>query len=87
MREAVKERRAITVRSAGVSAVLGQPPSWNSVEALREWGIDIAGQRSQPLTERLVKEATHIFVMTRSHRETVAMFFPDAAGRQTERAG
>jgi len=81
LREAVKSRNGITVSSAGVSAVVGQPASWNSVEALRERGIDISPHRSQPLTEKLAKEATHIFVMTRSHRETIAMFFPEASDK------
>jgi len=81
LRAAVQGRSGITVLSAGVSAAHGQPPSLNSVEALLEWGIDISGQRSQPLTERLVEDATHIFVMTRGHRETVQMFFPEAADK------
>ena len=51
------------------------------MEVLREWGIDISGQRSQPLTDQRVAEATHIFVMTHHHLETVRMFFPEASDK------
>ena len=81
LREALKDRPGFKVASAGVSAVEGQPPSWQSVEVLREWGIDISSQRSQPLTDQRVAEATHIFVMTHHHLETVRMFFPEAADK------
>jgi RpiB/LacA/LacB family sugar-phosphate isomerase len=79
LREAVKNRDDIEVSSAGVSTGWGHPPSPHAVEVLRPWGIDISGQRSQPLTEELVEEATHLFVMTRGHLETIQMFFPEAA--------
>ena len=74
-------RADFAVASAGVSAGAGMPPSWQSVEALRECGIDITPQRSQPLTDALVARATHIFVMTRGHFETLRQFFPEADGK------
>ena len=78
-RDAVKNQPGIEVSSAGVAAGYGQPPSTHGVQALRPWGIDITGIRSQPLTEELVDEATHIFVMTRGHLDTLCMYFPEAA--------
>ena len=60
-----------TVSSAGVGAIHGQPPSSHAIEVLRPLGIDISRQRSQPLTDELVEQATHIFVMTRGHLETI----------------
>ncbi|HSI15749.1 MAG TPA: ribose 5-phosphate isomerase B [Chthoniobacter sp.] len=78
-RAAIKDRTDIEVSSAGVATGYGQAPSPHAVEVLRPWGIDIAGLRSQPLTEDLVEEATHIFVMTRGHKEAIEMYFPEAA--------
>ena len=52
-REAVKGRGDVTVASAGVGTVHGQPPSLHAVEVLRPWGIDISRIRSQPLSEEL----------------------------------
>ena len=79
LREAVKGRGDVTVASAGVGTVHGQPPSTHSVEVLRPMGIDITRIRSQPLSEELVEKATHIFAMTRGHMETIQLFFPEAA--------
>ncbi len=78
-RHLVSGRRDVAVRSAGVGAIHGQPPSLFAVEVLRELGVDISRQRSRPLTEELVEEATVIFAMTRGHMETIQMLFPEAA--------
>ncbi len=78
-RDAVKNQPGFEVSSAGVASGYGQPPSPHAVEVLRPWGIDISKQRSQPLTDDLVEEATHIFVMTRGHLDAICMYFPDAA--------
>jgi RpiB/LacA/LacB family sugar-phosphate isomerase len=80
-RAAVKDKPDIQVASAGVAAGYGEPPSRHAVEVLRPWGVDISGQRSQPLTEDLVREATHIFVMTRGHREAIKAYFPEATDK------
>ena len=81
LREAVKGRGDVTVASAGVGTVHGQPPSTHSVEVLRPLGIDITRIRSQPLSEELVEKATHIFAMTRGHLETIQLVFPEAADK------
>ena len=81
LRDAIKNRKDITVASAGVGAVYGQPPSAHSVEVLRPLSIDITKIRSQPLTQKIVEWATHIFVMTRGHRDTIEMIFPEAADK------
>jgi RpiB/LacA/LacB family sugar-phosphate isomerase len=81
LRHAAKNRRDIEVASAGVATGYGQPPSENGVVALREWKIDIAGIRSQPLTDELVEWATHIFAMTRSHLDAILTFFPEASNK------
>jgi RpiB/LacA/LacB family sugar-phosphate isomerase len=78
-RAAVKDKPEIEVSSAGVATGYGQPPSPHAVEVLRPWGVDITDLRSQPLTDQLVDEATHIFVMTRGHKEAIEMYFPEAA--------
>ncbi len=80
-REAVKERGDVTVASAGVGTIHGQPPSLHAVEVLRPLGIDISRIRSQPLSEELVENATHIFAMTRGHLETIQLVFPEAADK------
>ena len=80
-RQMTARRGDVNVASAGVHAGYGQVPSTFSVEALREDGIDISDQRSQPLTEALVDESDFIFTMTRSHLDMVVTFFPEAADK------
>jgi len=72
-------RGEFRVFSAGLGAVDGQPPTAHSVEAMRELGIDISGQRSRMLTTDLVREADYIFGMTHSHVDTIALLYPPAA--------
>jgi RpiB/LacA/LacB family sugar-phosphate isomerase len=78
-RAAVKDPLEFEVSSAGVATGFGQPPSPHAVEVLRQWGVNIAELRSQPLTDDLVNDATHIFVMTRGHKEAIEIYFPEAA--------
>src|SRR5437588_2387167 len=78
-RHAVCGRGEFRVLSAGLGAMEGQPPSSYAVEAVKELGIDISGQRSRMLTPGLVAEADYIFGMTHSHIDTVVLLYPFAA--------
>src|SRR6266404_4181592 len=78
-RQAVRGRGDYRVLSAGLGAMEGQPPSPYAVQAVRELGIDISGQRSRMLTSELVHQADFIFGMTHSHIDTVMLLYPYAA--------
>src|ERR1017187_9827089 len=78
-RRAAAGRGEFRVFSAGLGAVDGQPPTAHSVEAMRELGMDISGQRSRMLTTDLVRQADYIFGMTHSHVDTIALLYPPAA--------
>jgi len=76
-RELVSHRADVRVRSAGLSAFAGQPPSAHAVEVLADLGIDISGYRSKPLSGKLIEDATCIMAMTRSHLESIQYLFPE----------
>src|SRR5256714_2940086 len=78
-RRAVEGRGTYRVLSAGLGAMEGQPPSPYAIQAVRELGIDISGQRSRMLTPDLVQQADYIFGMTHSHIDTVTLLYPHAA--------
>jgi RpiB/LacA/LacB family sugar-phosphate isomerase len=78
-RQAVQSRGEYRVISAGLGAMEGQPPSPYAVQAVKELGIDISGQRSRMLSPDLVQQADYIFGMTHSHIDTVMMLYPFAA--------
>src|SRR5438128_1684601 len=80
-RQAVKGRGNYRVLSAGLGALEGQPPSAYAVQAVKELGIDISGQRSRMLTPEMVQQADYIFGMTHSHIDTVMLLYPQAANR------
>ena len=78
-RQMVAQRPDIRVRSAGISTFPGQPPSPHALDVLADLRIDISQLRSQPLSEELVREASCIIAMTRSHLESIQYLFPEAA--------
>ncbi len=78
-RHAVQGRGEYRVLSAGLGAVDGQPPSAHAIQAMKELGIDISGQRSRMLTPELVEEADYIFGMTHGHVESILLLYPQAA--------
>jgi L-threonylcarbamoyladenylate synthase len=60
-------RRGFLVLSAGMAATMGCEASPEAVEIVRQWGADLSGHRSQPLTGDLLARADHVFTMTQSH--------------------
>ncbi|HSU55079.1 MAG TPA: ribose 5-phosphate isomerase B, partial [Candidatus Dormibacteraeota bacterium] len=78
-RRATQGKGNYRVMSAGLGAMEGQPPSPYAVQACKELGIDISGQRSRMLTPDLVRNADFIFGMTHSHIDTVMLLYPQAA--------
>jgi len=62
----------VQVSSAGTYASDGEPPSSYSVQALKEYGLDISEQRSSRLTRALIEDADMIIAMSASHRMFVS---------------
>ncbi len=75
------EDRGVVVASAGIAAFSGSPATMEAVEVMKSAGLDLSGHESQPLTEQLVRQADHIFAMTRSHLDALLAEWPQAADR------
>ncbi|HUQ68986.1 MAG TPA: Sua5/YciO/YrdC/YwlC family protein [Planctomycetaceae bacterium] len=73
--------RGYTIASAGLAAAVGAPASSEAVELLADEGIDLREHESQPLTERLLNQADHVFTMTRQHRQAILAERPDLQDR------
>ncbi len=80
-RAAVGDAGDYSVQSAGISAARGQSASSQTLDLLKRERAELSRFRSQPLTRALVDQATHIFAMTRGHREYVESIFPQAAAK------
>ncbi|MEI6239415.1 MAG: Sua5/YciO/YrdC/YwlC family protein [Planctomycetia bacterium] len=75
------DRHGVVVASAGIAAWGGGAASAGAVEAMREFGADLSGHESQPVTDALVRQADIIWTMTASHRAAVLTQYPEAGGR------
>ncbi len=74
---AKKSGKDIHIESAGISAGQGQTASRDAVDAVASDGLDLRKFRSQSLTEKLLGEATHVFVMTQDHARLIDLFYPE----------
>ena len=79
LRAALNDDKNYRVMSAGLGAVDGQPVTEESMLALAELKLDIAGHYSQALRAPLVAEADLIFTMTRQQQDTIQTLYPMAA--------
>ena len=77
MKELIAGRKDLRVISAGVHAQQGAAASHAAVAALHEEGIDLRSFRSQPVTEELLERCTHVFTMTRDHKQLMDLLFPE----------
>lgn len=75
------EDKGVVVASAGMAAFSGQPAAPEAVRAMDAFGLDLKQHESRPLTEQLIRQADHIFVMTRGHLDALIREWPQAADR------
>ena len=80
-RQAVEKRGDFEVRSAGVAAYPGDRPNPETIKLLGSRGISLDGFGSQPVSQELVEQATHVFAMTSGHLEALENLFPDYADK------
>ena len=81
LRDRLPEDCGWEISSAGVCAANGWPASENTVEVLREKGIDGSGLTSQTLTPNLIEEADLLITMTKGHRQAVLAAVPESDGK------
>ena len=79
LRAALGDDKNYRVMSAGLGALDGQPVTEESMLALAEFKLDIAGHYSQSLRTPLIAEADLIFTMTRQQQDTIQTLYPMAA--------
>lgn len=71
----------VTVSSAGLAAVEGEPATPAAVQALAEMGLDLSSHRARQLTAAMVREADLILTMTAEHRDRILRDYPEARGK------
>jgi len=80
-RKALGDRDDIVVSSAGLAAATGASASRETLDALgrREAALDRFASR--PVSEALLREATHVFAMTEGHLAMLRLRFPEHAAK------
>ena len=76
-RKAVEGRADFEVQSAGVSAYPGDSANPETVKLLSTRGLKLDGFRSQPVSQELIEQSSHVFAMTSGHLEALENLFPD----------
>ena len=72
--------RGFVVSSAGIAAGAGDAATRESVEAVREYGVDLTAHRSRYAGPDVIARADDLIVMTRNHLLTVATRYPVVGG-------
>jgi protein-tyrosine-phosphatase len=76
-RKAVLDRVDYSVKSAGVAASEGSACSGETAQICKESGAAFEGFKSQPVSAKLLQEATHVFAMTQGHLAALEGRFPE----------
>jgi len=71
----------VNIMSAGIYALHSYPPSTNTIQVLREKGIDVTSYRSTPVTSDTIKRSHIIFVMEKKHQEHLVRLYPWAENK------
>jgi protein-tyrosine-phosphatase len=71
----------VTVSSAGIYAFPGDKASFEAVEAMREYGIDLKGRCARRITREDIDAADIILAMTGTHKQAVIMLSPSSGGK------
>ena len=71
----------IEIRSAGIMALDGFPPTDETVEVMKGEGVDVSGYRSKRLTADLINNSGLILAMEDIHKAFVLKMDPTAEGK------
>jgi protein-tyrosine phosphatase len=75
------EDHSVMVMSAGIATEEGGRAANEAVQVMSDFGLDLRGHETQPLSEPLARHADVIYTMTRAHREAIVAQWPSAAER------
>ena len=74
-------KKDIDVRSAGVRALNGLPPSDETIEVMKEEGVDVSGFRTKNITADMIKKSDLILTMEEAHKHEVLTIAPEAGSK------
>lgn len=66
----------VSIQSAGILGLTGSPAAANAINAVHEYGADIMGHVTQPITEDLLRQSNLVLCMARNHYDFLVDKFP-----------
>lgn len=81
LRERLRDRKGVTVASAGIGALIGHPAAPMARELMNERQIDIGPHRAQQATLPLLSSMDLILTMDRTHSDWIMQQYPALRGR------
>jgi tRNA threonylcarbamoyl adenosine modification protein (Sua5/YciO/YrdC/YwlC family) len=79
--QAVADRKDIEVNSAGIGTLGGTKPSQETLDLLKNDGIDATANAAQRLDARMIREADLILAMAKDHEERILVLNPEAKNK------
>jgi len=76
-----KNRTDITVNSCGTIAISGYPPTANTVQVMKNKGIDVSKHETSPLNKEIINKSDLILVMESLHKKEVIELVPEAKNK------
>lgn len=78
MKKLVKEKnKDIEVYSCGIFAEDGDKPTFNAIEAIKEYGVDLREHRATNIYSSKIKDMDIILCATVSHKNNVVAIYPE----------
>lgn len=81
LKKEIGKRPDIEIVTAGIYAFDNLPPSFETLELLKEEGIDLSGHRARHLTESLLKDSDLILTMSNNQKQAILANFPYVKNR------
>lgn len=75
--EKMKEDKDIQVYSCGIYAEDGDEPTYNAIEAMKEYEVDLKSHKATNIRNSNTKEMDLILCMTKSHKMSVIQMYPE----------
>lgn len=82
MKKLIKENNIkVEVYSCGIYAETGNGPTYNAVEAAKEYGADISNHKATNIREANIEKMDVILCATTSHKQSVLYLHPNLKGK------
>lgn len=82
MKKKIEDRKIeVDVYSCGIYAETGDYATYNAIEAVKEYGVDISSHRATNIRESQIEEMDVILCATVSHRQSVLYLYPRLEGK------